>query len=183
MKKALVPRVAEAGAERTRVLEAAILRLVEDNARLSHEAAELRARLAHGQHGRPLAVASSARRNDLAVHLHRARQLSADGAELLLEGVFYACHDWIVEGTEPVLDQERSRRAVGPLLAGLADAFRAEIARQGLTAGELDARLRWTAGRTERVLAEPSELESFESLLLCEVLGTTMTDLLPEADP
>ena len=120
-----------------------------------------------------------ARRNDLARHLHRARQLSADGVELVLQGVFYACYDWIVEGTEPGLDQDRARRAVKPLMAGLAEGFRAEIARQGLTAGELDARLRWPQGRTERVLAEPSELKSSESLLLCEALGTTMTDLLP----
>ena len=174
-------------AERTRFLEAAIVRLVEENACLRHEAAELRARLARAEghvdiHGQLL----PARRDDLARQLHRARQLSADGAELLLQGVFYACYDWIVEGTEPVLDQERVRQEVEPLMAGLTDAFRAEISRQGLTAGELDARLRWPQGRTERVLAEPSELGSSESLLLCEVLGTTMMDLLPprkDVDP
>ena len=108
-----------------------------------------------------------------------ARQMSADGVELLLEGTYYACYDWIVKGIEPVLDQARVRRAVKPTMAGLAAALRAEIARQGLTAGELDAWLTWPDGRTEHLLADPSELGFFESLFLCEVLGTTMVDLLP----
>lgn len=121
----------------------------------------------------------SARGKDLDRKIELAREMSVDGVELLLEAVFNACHDWIVEGSEPRLDQDRVRRAVRPLMAGLLVAFRAEISRRGLTAAELDARLGWPEGNTQRMLAEPSELGFVESLLLCEELGTTMLKLLP----
>ncbi len=106
-----------------------------------------------------------------------ARRRTGDVVERLLEGVYCACYDWSVDGREPELDQERVRRAVKRRLAGMVAALRAEIARRGLTPGELDDRLRWPAGRTERVLAEPLELGVEEADLLCQELGTSMASL------
>lgn len=118
---------------------------------------------------------------DLRVEI--ARQTRDDAVQLLLEALFYACYDWIVRGRRPVLDEERIARSVKRRLAGLAAVFRSELARRGLTAVELDARLGWSEGRTERVLAEPSELAFVEAELLREELGTRKDRMFVEGTP
>lgn len=62
-------------------------------------------------------------------------------------------------------------------LGGLTDALRAEMTRQGVSAGELDVGLGWPVGRTEGLLAKPSKLTVEEAELLCEELKTSMYEL------
>lgn len=114
---------------------------------------------------------------DLDRELRIARQRSADAVEMLLESLFYACYDWIVDGREPELDQDQVRKAVKRDLDELAAALREQLARRGLTPGDLDARLGWPDGRTEHLLAEPSEMGDKEADVLCQELGTSMHEL------
>lgn len=112
---------------------------------------------------------------DLARMVELARHRSADAREVLLEAVYY----WVLDNPAgPVPDQARVRRRVERHLAGLADALRAEIARQGLTPADLDARLAWSEGRTEHLLATPTELDDDELDLLCQGLKTTMNKVI-----
>lgn len=118
------------------------------------------------------------RRRVVRIETELARQEEAATVALLVKRILAACHDWIVEGQEPVLDKEKVRRDTKPRMAGLALALRGEIARQGLTAGDMDDRLAWPEGRTEQVLTKPSELGVVEARLLSRELGTSSERML-----
>lgn len=123
----------------------------------------------------PVRTAGVLRKTDPAGMVELARHRSADAREVLLEGVFY----WVLDNPAgPVPNQDRGRRRVQRHLAGLADTLRAEIARQGLTPADLDARLAWPDGHTEHLLANPTELDDEELDLLCQGLRTTMNKVI-----
>jgi hypothetical protein len=100
-----------------------------------------------------------------------ARLMAGQGLEWLLEGLFYACLYWIEKKSRPVLDTVRLQRAADHGLGAIVRCCRTAMAFQGLTAAEVDRRMRWPAGRTERVLARPQELVYGEEMQLAGVLG------------
>lgn len=107
----------------------------------------------------------------------RARRRVADTANRLAELVNDANREWILEGHEPEFDEDLAARRTEARLHVFAAGVRAEIARQGLRAGDLDVGLGWPDGRTEQLLAEPWELTLEEAELLCEELKTSMQRL------
>lgn len=123
-------------------------------------------------------LAASAGENSRPDELKRmaelARQREADSREVLLEGVFYK----VLVGPEAGFDSQRDQRIAGRRLVVLARLLRTVIARQRLTPADLDRRLSWPEGRTERRLAEPSELTQQEFDLLCQSLGSSMDKMV-----
>ena len=125
--------------------------------------------------------AKSATRTEIALMVGLAHQRQADAVELLLQGIFYGCYDWIAKVRAPLakaIARINARRTVAFVARGL----KAEITRQGLTPADLDVKLNWPAGHTKHVLARPWRLGFVEAELLCMVLGTSMVDLLPSED-
>lgn len=118
------------------------------------------------------------RRRLVRIEAEMARREDAETVVLLVKRILAACHDWVVDGSEPVLDPEQVRRSTSRRMAGLAEALRAEIVRQGLGPGELDVRLGWPEGRTEHVLTVPSDFGEAEARSLCRELGTSMEGML-----
>lgn len=70
--------------------------------------------------------------------------------------------DAIVDGRDLELDKGRVGRRTSERFAAMAELVRAELARRGLSNGELDTRMGWPEGRTERLLAHPSEISHEE---------------------
>ena len=100
-----------------------------------------------------------------------ARLRAEKGVEWLLEGIFWMCVDWIEKKSSPVLDTARLQQGADRGLGAMVRWYRTAMVLHGLTAAEVDRRMRWPAGRTERVLARPRELVFGEEMELAAVLG------------
>ena len=91
------------------------------------------------------------------------------------------CHA-LEEGHDLELDEDRKRRRTARRLAGQADLVRADLDRRGLSPGDLDDRMGWPKGRTERLLAEPAELTHAEARRFSAMLDIPMAKML-ELEP
>ena len=110
-----------------------------------------------------------------------ARLRAEQGIERLLEGIYHACLEWIETGRQPELDAARLQEAAERGLDALVRRCREGMATKGLAPAEVDRRMGWPVGRTEQVLARPTELRHGEEIRLADVLGFRLDRCFAEA--